>query len=137
MMSTSNFEMSVCPCYYLYFIRSISLTSIYLILHCVKHWHSIAHLGLLASAHDSVSETELSECYLILKGYYSGLVRVCLRPGTHTGCKSPNSIGSFTFTGPLQWHFATFIAVLLVLLSTGEVLLTEKTGQTANLDVNT
>lgn len=50
-----------------------SLTSISLILAYIKYWHDTAHLGLLACAQESfVSETELSEYYLILKGYYSG-----------------------------------------------------------------
>lgn len=93
-----------------------SLTSIYLILDCIKYWHDTVHLGLLASAQLSfVRETELSEYYLILKGYYSGSLHfVC--EGTNTRCKSPNSIGSFTFMGPLQWHFISFIAVLSVFI---------------------
>lgn len=51
----------------------------------------MAHLGLLAPAQDAfVSESELSEYYLILKGYYSGSAHVCLREGTNTRCKSSN-----------------------------------------------
>lgn len=79
-----------------------SLTSIYLILDYIKYWHDTAHLGLLDPAQDSfVSEAELSEYYPVLKGYYSGFVHVSLCEGTNTRCKSPNSIGSFTFMGSL------------------------------------
>lgn len=66
--------------------RVFSLPSIYLILDCIKYWHDTAHLGLLAFAQDSfVSETELSEYYLILKGYYSDFVHACLCKGTNLG----------------------------------------------------
>lgn len=82
--------------------RVFSLTSIYLILDCIKYWHDTAHLGLLDPAWDSfVRETELSEYYLILKGDYNGFEHVCLCEGMKTRYKSPNSIGSFTFMGPL------------------------------------
>lgn len=79
------------------------LTSIHLILDCIKYWCDTVHLGLLAAAQDSiVGATELSEYYhLILKAYYSGSVHVCLREGTNTRCKSSNSTGRLTFMGPL------------------------------------
>lgn len=63
-----------------------SLTSIYLILGCIKYWHDTVHLGLLAYAQaPSVSETELLEYYLISRGYYSGFVHVCFCERTTQG----------------------------------------------------
>lgn len=80
--------------------RIFSLTRIYLILDYIKYWHDTVHLGLLAFAQASfVRETELSEYYLILKGYCNGFVHVCLREGTNRRCKSAKSIGGFTFMG--------------------------------------
>lgn len=80
--------------------RVFSLTHIYLILDYIKYWHDTAHLGLLASAQDYfVSETELSEYYLILRGYYNGFVHVCLCEGTNTRCKSPKLDRQFYIYG--------------------------------------
>lgn len=63
-----------------------SLSSIYLILGCVKCWHDTVHLGLLACAQaPSVSKTELLEYYLISRGYYSGFVHVCFCERTTQG----------------------------------------------------
>lgn len=61
----------------------------------------MAHLGLLASAQDSfVSETELSGYYLILKGYCSGFVHVCLCRGTTLGVNRQTPSALLHLWGP-------------------------------------
>lgn len=87
-----------------------SFMSIYLILDHIKYWHDTGHLGLLASAQDSfVNETDLLECYLILKGYYSGFVQVCVWEGTNIKCKSSNSTNNCACMDPCNGMFQVLL----------------------------